>query len=256
MNPLYISIIIFAVLLLKPLAWAGMLLSVRFLVSRQIAYEKHRVVVEEKPSSERSTKQATKTKQSITKQSIKQKINKNRYYFIEGLKRYASVKTGWLPSQSLRKWIYRHVFLMNMGEDVVIYGRTEIWEPHKVTMGKGSIVSDKTFLDGRFGIEIGENVNMGIDVKIFTNQHDVNSPSFSTEGKYGKVVIGNRVWLSAGSIILPRVTIGEGAVVAAGSVVTKDLEPFGIYAGIPARKIGERNKNLTYNLEGNHLWFM
>jgi acetyltransferase-like isoleucine patch superfamily enzyme len=55
--------------------------------------------------------------------------------------------------------------------------------------------------------------------------------------------------------ILPGVRIGEGAVVGAGSVVTKDLEPFKLYGGVPAKIIGSRNKNLTYKFSGKYLPF-
>lgn len=54
------------------------------------------------------------------------------------------------------------------------------------------------------------------------------------------VEIGNRVWIGSNVIILPGVHIGEGAVCCAGCVITKDIEPFSVVAGIPARKVGER----------------
>ena len=76
--------------------------------------------------------------------------------------------------------------------------------------------------------------------------HDPQSSDFADRG--GDVVIGNRVWIGYRAIILPGITIGEGAVVGAGAVVTKDVEPFAIMAGNPARKIGERSKELSYRL--------
>lgn len=69
------------------------------------------------------------------------------------------------------------------------------------------------------------------------------------------VKIHGRVWISCRTIILPGVTIGEGAVIAAGAVVTKDVELYSIYGGIPAVKIGERNRNLIYNFNGRFLPF-
>ena len=62
-------------------------------------------------------------------------------------------------------------------------------------------------------------------------------------------MIGNRVWIGYRAMILPGVTIGEGAVVGAGAVVTKDVESFSIVAGNPARRIGERNQDLNYRLK-------
>lgn len=61
------------------------------------------------------------------------------------------------------------------------------------------------------------------------------------------------MWIASRVTILPGVTIGEGAVVAAGAIVTKDVEPYSIVAGVPAKRIGERNKNLEYTL--NHMPF-
>lgn len=84
------------------------------------------------------------------------------------------------------------------------------------------------------------------DVQIWTLEHDVVSPRHGL--KNGGVVIKENVWIASRATILPGVTIGEGAVVAAGAVVTKDVEPYAIVGGVPAKKIGERNKNLEYAL--------
>ena len=74
----------------------------------------------------------------------------------------------------------------------------------------------------------------------------MNSDDFHAIG--GKTIIHRYAWICSRSILLPGVTIGEGAVVASGAVVTKDVEPYAIVAGIPAKKIGERKKiNFTYN---------
>lgn len=68
-------------------------------------------------------------------------------------------------------------------------------------------------------------------------------------------MIGNRVWIGYRAIILPGITIGEGAVVGAGAVVTKDVDPFAIVAGNPARKIGVRNRELIYHLNYDPRFF-
>ena len=69
--------------------------------------------------------------------------------------------------------------------------------------------------------------------------------------------IGDWAWLSFRSTILPGVTIGEGAVVAAGAVVTRDVPPYAIVAGIPARVVGERPRELDYDLNTQAApWFI
>ena len=66
----------------------------------------------------------------------------------------------------------------------------------------------------------------------------------------GPIVIEDNVWIGINAIILKGVRIGEGAVIAAGAIVTKDCEPYGVYAGIPAKKVGVRQQNLDYDCTG------
>ncbi|GMQ60200.1 CatB-related O-acetyltransferase [Vallitalea sediminicola] len=96
-------------------------------------------------------------------------------------------------------------------------------------------------------LSIGDNVMMGPDVIIYTKNHETKRtdiPMIEQDvTKPMKVFIKDDVWIGARTIILPGVTIGEGSVVGAGSVVTKDVEPYSIVGGTPARKIKSR-KNL------------
>lgn len=69
------------------------------------------------------------------------------------------------------------------------------------------------------------------------------------------VTICDRVWLGANVIILPGVTIGEGAVCCAGCVVVKDVEPYSVVAGIPAKEVGKRPHVLKYEFKGNAPFF-
>ncbi len=174
---------------------------------------------------------------------------------VNGWLRYSGMYTGRIPSHFIRNFIYRHIYHLKLGEKAIIYGGSEIRAPYNITIGKGSIIGDDSKLDGRNGIVIGNNVNFSTGVWIWTDQHDPQSPDFSTNDQGGPVIIRDRAWLSCRTVILPGVTIGEGAVIAAGAIVTKDADPFGIYAGIPARKIGERNKNLVYEFNGRPLSF-
>lgn len=143
-----------------------------------------------------------------------------------------------------------------MAPKVVIYYGTEMREPYKIRIGCGSIIGDRAILDGRNGIEIGENVNLSSNVSIWTEQHDHRDSFFRCDTQTKTPVkIGNRVWIGPNALILHSVEIGEGAVVAAGAVVTKSIEPYTIVAGVPAKKIGERNKNLKYEMTGEYVPF-
>lgn len=101
-------------------------------------------------------------------------------------------------------------------------------------------------LDARKGIYIGDNVSLSMGVWIWTMEHDPQDPYY--RGKGGPVTIEDYVWLSCRVVVLPGVTIGKGAVVAAGAVVSADVAPYSIVGGIPAKRIGERNKDLRYQL--------
>ena len=103
-----------------------------------------------------------------------------------------------------------------------------------------------TFDGRKYFVRTGDNVSIGPEASILTLGHDPQSPHFVDRG--GDVIIGHRVWIGYRAIILPGITIGEGAVVGAGAVVTKNVEPFSIVAGNPARKIGERNRDLQYQI--------
>ncbi|MCK4858193.1 MAG: acyltransferase [candidate division Zixibacteria bacterium] len=95
-------------------------------------------------------------------------------------------------------------------------------------------------LADRGHVIIGDRVSFAPNVTLVTSSHPNNSriaPYVPTPR--GKVVIEADAWIGAGAIILPEVTIGTGAVVGAGSVVTRDVPPYDIVAGIPAKKIGE-----------------
>lgn len=101
-------------------------------------------------------------------------------------------------------------------------------------------------MDGREGITFGDNVNVGSHVSIYTRQHDVDSPDFVEVG--APVRVGDYAWIASHAVILPGVTIGEGAVVAAAAVVSRDVPPYTLVGGNPARVIRERARGMRYQL--------
>lgn len=117
----------------------------------------------------------------------------------------------------------------------------------KVFLGERNVVNFGCVFDGRqFPIHTGNDVSIGPEATILTMDHDPQSTSFDSRG--GEVRIGSRAWIGYRAIILPGVSIGEGAVVAAGAVVTRDVEPYSIVAGVPAKEVGRRNRELSYQL--------
>lgn len=115
----------------------------------------------------------------------------------------------------------------------------------QIRIGANCIINPDCILDGRVGtIEIKDNVDIGRGTWIFTLEHDPHSDYHET--KSGNVVIEENVWIASRVTILPGVTIGHGCVIACGSVVTKDIPPMSVAAGIPAKVIGTRKSNLLY----------
>ncbi len=164
-----------------------------------------------------------------------------------GWTRYMLYQVAYVPSHHLRRFVYRCLG-MKMGKRNVFHFGTEIREITKIEIGDSNIIGDNALLDGRQGLVLGNNVNISSNVSIYTLQHDHRAPLFKAIG--GKVVIEDRVWLGSNVIVLPGVTIGEGAVCCAGCVVTKNVEPYTVVAGIPAKKVNERPMNLLYKFDG------
>ena len=111
-------------------------------------------------------------------------------------------------------------------------------------MGNDIMINRNVMLDGRRGLEIGDSVDIGEYSVIWSLEHDPNDNNFDVKG--GKVVIEDHVWITPRCIILPGITIGRGAVIATGSVVSKDVPPLAIVAGNPAKIVGKRKNNLDY----------
>lgn len=169
----------------------------------------------------------------------------DKYLFRGGWSRYMIHNIAFTPSHHLRRFFYKGLGVQ-MGKGNVFYFGTEIRKPLNIKIGDCNIFGDNTILDGRRGIVIGNNVNISSNVSIWTLQHDYRDPDFKCKPEGGKVTIHDRVWLGCNVILLPGVTIGEGAVCCAGCVVTKDVEPYSVVAGIPAKKVNERPRILNY----------
>lgn len=170
--------------------------------------------------------------------------------FRGGWIRYSLFQYSMIPSYHLRSLLYK-VLGAEIERNVVFHYRTEIRSPHKLKVLGGAIIGDNAILDARNGLTIGENVNISSNVSIYTEQHDYQDPLFRcTQRCNGPVCIEKRAWIGSNVVILPGVTIGEGAVCCAGSVVTKDVEPYALVAGVPAKKISERPKDLKYSFNG------
>lgn len=137
--------------------------------------------------------------------------------------------------------------LGSLGDDSTVLLGTKIRSGKNIEIGSNSVINQDTLLDGRGGkLIIGDNVDIAQETNIWTLEHDPNSDAHETKG--GNVVIENYVWIASRVTILPGIKIGAGAVVATGSVVTKDVPPMTIVGGVPAKRIGMRKSELLYTL--------
>ena len=168
------------------------------------------------------------------------------YNFKSGLFQYLALITGYIPSHVIRHVLYRNMFGITVPNDSIIYRCCRLVQPSGIKIGHNTIIGDRCVLDGRSTLTIGNNVNIGGDTHIHTMEHDINSPTFAVSG--GPVNIDDYVYLGTNVIILPDVSIGEGAVVASGAVVTKDVEPWSLVGGVPAKFIKKR-PNVRYKLD-------
>ncbi len=159
---------------------------------------------------------------------------------------FAAEATGWIPSHILRLGLYRHFLRVRIGTQTSIHVRCRMYRPQGIRIGNHSVINREVLLDGRMGLIIGDNVSISEGVAIFTLEHDPQSPTFANRG--GAVQIEDYVFIGARAIILPGVQIHEGAVVAAGAVVTKDVPAYTIVGGIPAKPFGKRRQDLAYGL--------
>lgn len=154
----------------------------------------------------------------------------------------------------------------HLGKGVVIEPRVLVFHPENIEIGANVYIGHCTILKGYYqnamiigegtwigqqcffhsagGLEIGCNVGIGPGVKIITSQHEetANGPILHAPIKPARVTIEDDCDIGTGAIILPGVTIGKGTLVGAGAVVTKDLPPFSVAAGVPARVHRQRGK--------------
>jgi maltose O-acetyltransferase len=150
---------------------------------------------------------------------------------------------GYVPSHRFRNLVYS-LNGFNVSKSSAVHWRARFFAPSGLTLGEYSTIGNDAFLDGRAGLCIGSCVNIAGEVRIYTYEHDINDPDF--RGKGAPVIIEDYAYLGTRVTVLPGVRIGEGAVVASGAVVTKDVNPYSLVGGVPARFISDRTRNLRY----------
>ncbi len=159
--------------------------------------------------------------------------------------------------RKIRLWYLIHVKWRrySFGKNPYIGRTVYIWAKQSVKIGDNFYIGK--FSQIECNVEIGDNVlianrvafvgrydhnylQIGVPVRLASYIRD---PDYTWKGLDEKIIVSDDVWIGYGAIILSGVRIGQGSIIAAGSVVTGDVDPFSIYAGVPARKIKDRFLN-------------
>lgn len=163
-------------------------------------------------------------------------------YFIYNLITTSIYKMLDLFPPLLRKFFFR-LLIKRIGANTWIDYQTYIRYPFKVAVGSNTFINQGCKLYPsmhRKGIDIiiGDHVLVGPEVSFFSAGHDYSQLSLPI--KTGTIKVHDYVWIGGRAIILPDVEIGEGAIIASGSVVSKSIPPYVVAAGNPARVIKNR----------------
>jgi acetyltransferase-like isoleucine patch superfamily enzyme len=119
-----------------------------------------------------------------------------------------------------------------------------LFRPDQMSLGSRISIHPFCYIDATGGLSIGDDVSIAHGVSILTTEHDftrMDVPIRDQDIARARVEIGSDVWIGAGARILAGVHIGDHAIVAAGAIVTKDIAPGTIVAGVPARPIRQRS---------------
>lgn len=156
----------------------------------------------------------------------------------------------YIPSWRIRRWYYTRFHNLEIQQRSRINLRAYIYfSNNKILIGQGTMIDRECVLDGRGGLNIGNNVNISPGCAIYSSGHDINSSTYSNT--YKEINIEDYVSLGSRSMIMPGCSLRYGTVVLPGSVVTKTFPPYSIIGGVPARIISNRTKQLNYTLQVN-----
>ena len=154
-----------------------------------------------------------------------------------------------IPSNTIRRLTLRALGA-KLARNSVILRKTDVIAPKGLSIERSSSIGSHSLIDSRGRITIGSNVTVASYCRLVTAKHDIEDPQFHAE--YLPIVIEDYAWICTGATIIGGVTIGHGAVVMAGAVVTKDVLPMTVVGGVPARRIKDRKTEPTF--EDNMRW--
>ncbi|MDP7099631.1 MAG: acyltransferase [Rhodospirillales bacterium] len=159
-----------------------------------------------------------------------------------GIVKYIPVPLGYLLRYMVCKPFFRQL------HTIWIFDGVHIWYPHRIKIGKHVTLNEGVFITGRYDLDVHDGVLIGHGASILTGHHNFKSASMAIrdQGTSGApIVIEHDVWIGAHATVLQGVRIGQGAIIGAGAVVTRDIPPYAIAVGVPAEIKGYREKQTT-----------
>jgi len=180
---------------------------------------------------------------------IKQIIQYLEYYFC-----YYVPSRIYLPKEgrwdiktltNIRMHLYRKL-IKKIGPNTIIGHQCELYNTHNLEIGEKTTIMPQVYINAEDTIKIGNNVFIGPFAKIASYDHLISNKQLTKKNDKidsklkiikAPIIINDNVWIGTGATILKGVTIGKGSIIAAGAVVTKDIPPRSVAAGVPARII-------------------
>ena len=148
-------------------------------------------------------------------------------------------ESGWLPLSGVKRWLLRQ-FGARVGQGVVVKPNVRIKYPWRLTIGDHCWIGQDVWIDNVADVDVGNHVCLSQLAYLCTGSHDHRRRSFDLIT--GAIRIGNGAWIGARALVLGGITVHANAVVAAGSIVTRDVAPAAIVAGNPARPLNRRRQ--------------
>jgi putative colanic acid biosynthesis acetyltransferase WcaF len=178
---------------------------------------------------------------SLAAYSPPEDYNPGRSVLVRGLWYVLSLvvfQSGLVPLYAIKRWLLRR-FGATVGKGVVIKPHVRIKFPWRFRVGEQCWIGEDVWIDNLASVQLANDVCLSQGAYLCTGSHDHRRVTFDLIVK--PIVVESCAWIGARAIVLPGVTIQRGAVVAAGSVVTRDIPPGVIAGGSPCRVIGDRD---------------
>jgi len=152
------------------------------------------------------------------------------------------------PLHAWRSWVLR-CFGARLGRHCHIYPKCRIWAPWNLTCEEGAAIGDEAVIYNAAGVHLGPYAIVSQQAYVCTATHDFDHPAFPMTT--APISLGRYAWVCARACVLPGVVIREGAVLGLGAIASKDLEPWSVYAGNPARLVGVRERQATASVQAH-----